>query len=1322
MKKLYCILSFFLMLFISCNIGAKDETKKYRVTYKSEFGIVPETITIEEGTILNESQLPKLTEETSEYNFIGWYDDNKQKAEAGIYKIIRDTTFYAKWEYTLAKSNITINVINESDINVKFETTNDSITFSAPQGYDSYIWFFEGDQISTDSIYILSTSSLGKDSYEVYLEAELNGKLYSYYAMVKKNDNLSETDIDDFENTSSICAIIYINFDNVARTILPVDTIKPEELSDFVLSGTQNGSEKVLSTWQNFNDINKTPTKIKPGNWTLKLKAQKGNYIYSAQTEAALDVGDNMISFNLIRNDDTEGFGSVNFTLDFSDAQHPENVKSAVAHIENLDGTKPIGFEPQSLEINNNYVNYKADNIPSGTYRMFVSLYADSNNNLILANYKEVLKIASNLESKRTHKLNTFKELFHINYHLNDSENSPAIFTESATETFTSYSGKIKLPALSRGKGWYFLNWYSDSELTNPISELDTSCCNDIDVYAGWDLGLTSFSITGNDELYIYDTCERTNQINTSHSIYEYYVEYKGNGVEITTEPLEESILVSIKNETSSIKDSSGEDIKITLTSNDKIKVYTIHAVRFFDCNSRECYEIIKNRTENINILYCAEEIDNYFYGSMNNNTYTVSLCLYNTKTIKAQAFQGCKGLVSIILPEELTEIGTEAFSDCSELNKVIIPANVKNIGESAFYGCKKISEISIPNEIHTINAGTFSYCTNLSKVTIPKSVTSIGNSAFSGCSSINAIIIPESVKNIGENAFRYCTGITEIAIPDGVHAINTGTFFKCTNLSKVTIPESITRIGKNAFYGCSSISEITIPENVTTIEDGAFYGCSGFTEITIPDGVHTINAETFSYCTNLSKVRIPENVTSIGNSAFSGCSSINAIIIPESVKNIGENAFRYCTGITEIAIPDGVHAINTGTFFKCTNLSKVTIPESITRIGKNAFYGCSSISEITIPENVTTIEDGAFYGCSGFTEITIPNSILSIGKNVFANCNNLSTIIFSGNIEQWCSINFSSSIISSLSKLIINNEEISKLTIPESVTSIGQFAFSGYKGLTEIKFPDNLISIGESAFSDCINLKDFSIPDSVENIGKSAFKNCTSLTKISIPSRVKKLESLVFFQCKGLTEVNLAYGIISIDGTFSSCSNLTKIIIPDSVTSLNSLAFGDCKNLTEVTLPYSLKYIGGMAFSGCQKLSIINYTGTIDQWCSIKFDLTPFMTDAKLIIDNEEITDVQLSKNITKIGNLVFSGYKWLRKVVISETVTSIGNSAFSSCPNLTEITIPSSVTYIGRRAFSDSKNLRINYSGSKSDFIKIQYYDIGINIIYCNDGELEL
>ena len=487
-----------------------------------------------------------------------------------------------------------------------------------------------------------------------------------------------------------------------------------------------------------------------------------------------------------------------------------------------------------------------------------------------------------------------------------------------------------------------------------------------------------------------------------------------------------------------------------------------------------------------------------------------------------------------------------------------------------------------------------------------------------------------------------------------GYRAFNADDIEACSNLTSIIIPDSVTSIGGSAFSGCTSLTSITIPDSVTSIGGSAFYKCTRLTSITIPESVTSIEDWAFYNCTSLASITIPESVTSIGDYAFDECTSLTSITIPDSVISIGDWAFDGCTSLTSITIPESVTSIGDYAFFSCSGLASITIPDSVTSIGGSAFDGCTSLTSITIPDSVTNIGEGAFGWCTSLTEIIVDsNNKLYISKN---------GILFDKNLE----------II-----VCYPGGKIGSFTIPDSVTSVGDYAFNGCTGLTSVTIPDSVTSIRSSAFWGCTGLTSITIPDSVTSIRFGTFFDCTGLTSVTIPDSVTSIGDSAFYNCTSLTSVTIPNSVTSIGVfAFDGCTSLTSITIPGSVISIRDYAFNGCTGLTSVIIPDSVTSIGWNAFSGC--------TG---------------------------LTSITIPDSVTSIENSAFYGCTSLTDVTIPDSVTSIGYDAFRDCTSLTDVTIPDSVTSIEDKAFSDCDNLTdIYYSGTESQWNEISIGDYAI------------
>ena len=757
-----------------------------------------------------------------------------------------------------------------------------------------------------------------------------------------------------------------------------------------------------------------------------------------------------------------------------------------------------------------------------------------------------------------------------------------------------------------------------------------------------------------------------------------------------------------------------------------------------------------------------------------------------NVTTIDENAFVS-SGLTSVTIPSSVTKLGKFAFSNCKALTNVTIESNAVvamsrhpqhgyeyEAGLYSTFG-EQVQKYIIGDEVTSIGSYAFYSCDELTSVVIGNSVTTIGPSAFELSKKLESVTFGKSVKKIGNRAFYSCEALSSIILPEGVDNLLSGTFVGC-NAKTISLPSTLTKFEGRPFVSCRGLEDVycyaeNIPEG-----SGTFFGDCYITNavLHVPAGSVELYKATepwnqfykvkaiseyidgFYYSLSGSKatvvagdtqytgnVTIPSsfiykgvtyNVTSIGANAFSNCTGLTSITIPNSVTDIANSAFKNCTGLITVTIESNalvsanrtittplstifgsqvknyilgeeVTGIGTCAFADCRSLRSIAISNSVTSIGNNAFYNCINLSSIVISSNVTNIDSGAFNLCSGLTSIVVAD-----GNTIYdsrGECN---------------------AIIETASNTLVTG--CKNTVIPNNVTTIGTYAFTGCSGLTSITIPNSVTSIGELSFRFCTGLLDvYCYSENVPEADPTSFdySNIANATLHVPESLLETYKSTLpwsnFYKIVRITkpEYTLTYFVDEEEYKSYTIEEGTSIT-PEADPTKEGYTFSGWSEIPETMPAHDVTVTGTFTINKYKLTYLIDgveyKTEEIEYGAAITPETEP-TKDGYEFLGWSEIPETMPAHDVTVIGSFkqidfVINDIKYkvtgasvtikegkdvagsleiASSVTIEGTnyqVVAIEEGAFRNCNSITSVTIPGSIVLIGDDAFNGCLYLR--------------------------------
>ena len=675
--------------------------------------------------------------------------------------------------------------------------------------------------------------------------------------------------------------------------------------------------------------------------------------------------------------------------------------------------------------------------------------------------------------------------------------------------------------------------------------------------------------------------------------------------------------------------------------------------------------------------------------------------------------FAGCTALKSVTLGGTLEAIGTYMFYDNSVLESVVISNGVNSIYEGAFWNCSSLKHITIPESVSFI--GNSAFCNAyIEEVYFCGSVPpSFGSNIFNQYTYDIIIYVPEGSLVSYQSALSYyASRIVGYDFETNTPILYTIRYVT-TDAESIYISDSFSDncyLISNEYNASEGYGVLSFNAPITTIPDGAFSNYTRLAEIEIPEGVQVIGSSAFARCSTLTSINIPSSVTTLGNSAFGECTSLSSVTLPNNITTMDSYVFDGCTSLKSVVVGSGITSIPNGTFYECTALESVDILAPITSISGYSFYGCTALD--TVYCRATTPPSGSetmFYNASSDFRVYVPFDSLAEYKKASywkSYANNIIGYNYETGEIPGCEISYTTNDKRALelyttegfgASFVENRFDSSTgegtLVFGGQVSAIPAQAFVACNNLSLITLPETIISIGEKAFYGCTGMSEITIPKSVSSIGKEAFKGCGGRAIINCPIANKSSENGYFYSAK-FTEVSFGVGVDKIGNyAFQDCVNLQSVNFDNMVTTIGNYAFYGCTNLQSVDFGSKMTSIGYYAFYNCTSLNEVTIPSSVTT------------LEDGVFYGCEKLAMVNIAESVETIKSSVFYGCAALKSIVVPDSVKTIGSSVFRECTSLTQITLGSAITSIGSYAFDECTALTDVYISDLAAWCAIQF-----------------
>lgn len=700
----------------------------------------------------------------------------------------------------------------------------------------------------------------------------------------------------------------------------------------------------------------------------------------------------------------------------------------------------------------------------------------------------------------------------------------------------------------------------------------------------------------------------------------------------------------------------------------------------------------------------------------------------------------------------EIDGLSDYLFGNCTKLSEVIFEDGcplIKAYGSKVFNGCRSYANVTFPVNLEKM--GEWGEGGAIVSITIPKCVDEeILKGFIPSLTGVKTFALEKGNKNLyqdGENGAIYnaaknillyypaCYTAESYTVLDGTVTIGEKAFYENSVLKSVILPDGLIKISENAFgvsqdSRSTALTGISIPSTVQEINDKAFYGAANLKTLTFEkdaDGncdLTKIGNEAFRHCTSLEEVELPATLKILGEgnrwsernpddngSVFYECASLKTVTLPSAITDIQGFVFGECPNLTTVIIPVNSAIMRIADYaFYNSGISSVSFvnAKGLAIIGPHAFDGCENLASVTFSDAQNNLNLGEYaFANTALTVLNLPASVATIGDYAFYNVSSLATLSVADG-----------SMLQSVGAHAFDGTAITSFAFDKTsyLEEIGAYAFAN-TAITAIVLPDSVTSIGDYAFYNCVNVSEFKLSSAIEYIGAYAFAKLDKITAATINGNDTVIGDSAFEDCTSLAEVTLESGVSSIGKSAFAFTAITTITLPDTITSLSGNPFGGCplENIEILAENADLVFdeITKTLYNADKTILYYQTTNTSGAYV-VPEGITSIMPGA---LAGSHITSVTIPETFTSIENGTFRNCTELKSITIGKNITYIGEAAFEGCTSLESIVFEEGGTQalrIGNRAFKDCTSLqevefphRLRDSGET--VIKLIHYDFG-------------